>query len=37
MSFMQRAGWWCEFLEEDLKTPLGKKLAVAATATRFAR
>jgi hypothetical protein len=29
MSFMQRAGWYCSFLEEDLKTALPKKLAVA--------
>jgi len=29
MSFLERSGWWCEFLEEDLKTPLAKKLAVA--------
>jgi hypothetical protein len=27
MSFMQRQGWRCQFLEEDLKTPLPKKLA----------
>jgi hypothetical protein len=27
MSFMQRTGWHCQFLEEDLKTPLPRKLA----------
>jgi hypothetical protein len=27
MSFMQRQGWHCQFLEEDLKTPLPKRLA----------
>jgi hypothetical protein len=27
MSFMQRKGWHCQFLEEDLKTALPKKLA----------
>jgi hypothetical protein len=27
MSFMQRQGWHCQFLEEDLKTALTKKLA----------
>jgi hypothetical protein len=27
MSFMSRSGWHCQFLEEDLKTPLPKKLA----------
>jgi hypothetical protein len=27
MSFMQRQGWHCQFLEEDLKTALPKKLA----------
>jgi hypothetical protein len=26
MSFMLRDGWRCQFLEEDLKTPLPKKL-----------
>jgi hypothetical protein len=29
MYFMHRDGWFCQFLEEDLKTPLPKKLAVA--------
>ena len=27
MSFMERQGWHCQFLEEDLKTSLPKKLA----------
>jgi len=27
MSFMSRNGWHCQFLEEDLKTSLSKKLA----------
>lgn len=26
MSYMQREGWFCQFLEEDLKTPVGKRL-----------
>ena len=26
MSFMQRQGWHCQFLEEDLKTTLPRKL-----------
>ena len=26
MSFMSRTGWCCQFLEEDLKTPLRRKL-----------
>lgn len=29
MSFMARNGWFCGFLEEDLKTPLPRKLAFA--------
>jgi hypothetical protein len=29
MSFMLRQGWYCGFLEEDLKTPLPRKLALA--------
>lgn len=29
MSFMARQGWFCHFLEEDLRTPLPKKLAFA--------
>jgi hypothetical protein len=28
MSFMLRQGWHCQFLEEDLKTPLPRKLAL---------
>ena len=28
MSFMDRQGWFCQFLEEDLKTPLPKKVIV---------
>ena len=27
MGLMQRNGWHCQFLEEDLKTSLSKKLA----------
>lgn len=26
MSFMLRDGWYCQFLEEDLRTPLPKTL-----------
>jgi len=29
MSFMQRDGWYCQFLEEDLKTPLPRKVTVS--------
>jgi len=29
MSFMLRQGWHCQFLEQDLKTPLPRKLALA--------
>ena len=29
MSFMSREAWFCHFLEEDLKTPLPRKLAFA--------
>lgn len=29
MSFMLRDGWYCQFLEADLKTPLPKKLTLA--------
>lgn len=29
MTFMLRDGWRCQFLEEDLKTPLPKKLTFA--------
>jgi len=28
MHFMLREGWYCQFLEEDLKTPLPKKLTL---------
>jgi len=28
-SYMQRLGWYCQFLEEDLKTPLPLKLSFA--------
>lgn len=26
MTFFERRGWYCQFLEEDLKTPLPRKL-----------
>ena len=29
MSFVRRDGWLCQFLEEDLKTPLPRKVTVA--------
>jgi hypothetical protein len=29
MSFMLADGWYCQFLEEDLKTPLPRKLTLA--------
>lgn len=29
MSFMLRGGWYCQFLEEDAKTPLPKTLTFA--------
>ena len=29
MQFMLREGWYCRFLEEDLRTPLPKKLTFA--------
>jgi hypothetical protein len=29
MSFFLRNGWQCQFLEEDLKTPLPRKLTFA--------
>lgn len=32
MSFMSRNGWYCQFLEEDLRTPLPKKLHFKAQA-----
>ena len=28
MHFMLREGWYCQFLEEDLKTPLPRKLVL---------
>ena len=28
MSFMLREGWYCQFLEEDLKTPLPRKVTL---------
>ena len=28
MSFMLRDGWYCQFLERDLKTPLPRKLSL---------
>src|SRR5271168_4545935 len=28
MSFMQRQGWYCQFLEKDLKTPLPRKVVL---------
>ena len=28
MHFMMRQGWYCQFLEADLKTPLPKKLTI---------
>lgn len=28
MSFMEREGWLCQFLEEDLKTPLPRRVIV---------
>lgn len=29
MHFMFRKGWFCQFLEEDLKTPLPRKMVFA--------
>jgi hypothetical protein len=29
MQFVLRKGWYCQFLEEDMKTPLPRKLAFA--------
>ena len=29
MHFVFRKGWYCQFLEEDMKTPLPRKLAFA--------
>ena len=28
MSYMEREGWCCQFLEEDLKTPLPRKVTL---------
>jgi len=28
MSFMHRGGWYCQFLEEGLKTPLPRKITL---------
>jgi hypothetical protein len=28
MSFMLRDGWYCQFLEKDLKTPLPRKITL---------
>lgn len=28
LHFMWRAGWYCQFLEEDLKTPIPRKLVL---------
>ena len=28
MSFMLRQGWFCQFLEKDLKTPLPRKITL---------
>ncbi|HEX4038837.1 MAG TPA: hypothetical protein VHX37_12330 [Acidobacteriaceae bacterium] len=28
MSFQKQSGWYCQFLEEDLKTPLAKTLSL---------
>jgi len=28
MHFMLRGGWYCQFLEEDLKTPLPRKVTL---------
>jgi hypothetical protein len=35
MHFMLRNGWYCQFLEEDLKTPLPKKLNLKEPAKIF--
>jgi len=31
MSFMYRDGWFCQFLEEDLRTPLPRKVKLRDT------
>ncbi len=35
MYFMLREGWFCQFLEEDLKTPLPKKMTLKEPAKLF--
>jgi hypothetical protein len=35
MNFMLRDGWQCQFLEEDLKTPLPRKLTLRDPAKLF--
>ena len=35
MFFMLRASWHCQFLEEDLKTPLPRKLTVQDSSKLF--
>jgi hypothetical protein len=35
MHFMLREGWFCQFLEEDLKTPLPKKMTLKEPAKLF--
>jgi hypothetical protein len=35
MSFMLRGGWYCQFLEEDLKTPLPRKLNISSPEKLF--
>lgn len=35
MHFQTRSGWHCQFLEEDLKTPIRKKLNLVAPETLF--
>jgi hypothetical protein len=35
MHFMLREGWFCQFLEEDLKTPLPKKMTLKGPAKLF--
>jgi len=35
MSFMCRQGWYCQFLEEDLKTPLPRRLNLSSPKKPF--
>ena len=35
MHFKLREGWFCQFLEEDLKTPLPKKMTLKEPAKLF--